>query len=479
MTCVYKWIIPALCFLLLLFVSPAGALAAAAEAVATGATAAEATAAGAAATADAVAAAEEGTGLSFSAGIGEVNDGVDFIGLLDNLILMGKYKHVSSVTFLRPRPTASSWTQPPTAYEEKAEAILWRVMGEEEEDGALTLLSEYVIDSRRFHSTDRWLDYNYLKSEIRAWLNGPFLQNAFSAVEYRALLETNVVQKMWDPEKNDWVSGSFTALWGRANPSEHTTVFPKIARHDKVYLPWREYASTVFHWDAGNLSSEAYRISGEAAQVRLRNQMTETDTGNDIRALSRSPMPESSNHILPASDTVYSDGNYTVSSYGIRPIIKLDPARVLYAEKQEEHFCFTLLDEEIALLPIAANGKAVAPGDRLSLLDKKNLIIETLAPGRQTLAYKVVRDKDGAREIVAHGAGAADKVTIPLLKQGDYALYIWAQNDEAPVAGGSYPLFCRLSIYTEPLKRSKPETGTASITQSMGAALLGRKDDRS
>ena len=444
MNCVYKRIIPLVCFLLLLF-------AAAAEAVAADTVAADTVAA------DTVAAAEKETSLSFSPRIGEVNDGVDFKGLLGNVVLMGRYKHVSGVTFLRPRPTASSWTQPPTAYEETAEAILWRVMGEEEKDGALTLLSEYVIDSRRFHSSDKWLDYGYLKSEIRGWLNGPFLQNSFSAVEYRALLETDVVQKMWDPEKSDWVSGSFTAIWGRTNPSEHTTVFPKIARHDKVYLPWREYASTVFHWDAGNLSSEAYIISGETAQVRLRNQMKETDTGNDIRALSRSPMPESSNHILPASDIVYSDGNYTVSCYGIRPIIKLDPSRVLSIGKQEGHFSLTLLDEEIALLPITLNGKAVAHGSRISMLDKKNLTIETLAPGHQTLAYKVVRDKDGAREIVSYGAGAADKVTLPLLKQGDYALYIWAQNNESPVAGGSYPLFCNLSIYTEPSKRSKPE----------------------
>ncbi|MDR0470000.1 MAG: DUF6273 domain-containing protein, partial [Peptococcaceae bacterium] len=276
------------------------------------------------------------------------DDGLDFDAMIGETIYIGTYKHVSSVTFQRPRPTSSSWTQPPTAYESEAEAILWRVMGEEEGDGSLTLLSEYVIDSRRFHENEYWLDYDYVKSEIRAWLNGPFLMEAFSHAENSSLAKTTVIQKMWDPENNEWANGAFTAIWGRSDPAAHTTDFPKIAYGDKVYLPWREYRSNLFHWDAGNKTVQTYAISGETAEVRLRNQRKETDTGNDIRVLSRSPMPESSNHIMPASDSVYSDGNYTTSCYGIRPIVKLIPTRVLYAEKLDEGaYRLTLVNEEI------------------------------------------------------------------------------------------------------------------------------------
>jgi hypothetical protein len=381
-------------------------------------------------------------------------------------LYLGTYKHVSAVTFQRPKPTSSSWTQPPTAYEDVAEAVLWRVMGEEEGDGALTLLSEYAIDSRRFHSTDYWLDYDYAKSEIRAWLNGPFLTEAFSTTERNSIVTTTVVQNMWDPEMNGWADGPFTAIWGRSDPAAHTTDFPKIAYGDKVYLPWREYKSNVFHWDAGNKSIHAYIISSEAAEVRLRNQKKETDTGNDIRALSRSPMPESSNHVMPASDSVYSDGNYTVSCYGIRPIVKLDPGQVLYTEKLDGGaYRLTLLNEEIQLVSITTGGKPLPNGTKMALAYMGDMSIEAVASNHEGLAYKAVREVDGKREIAAYGAADGDRFDITSLTEGEYTVYIWAQRNAAIGAEGSEPIFFSLTVDEDKTKKDAQDGRSEKSSQ--------------
>jgi len=380
---------------------------------------------------------EEPGELSFAAAYtySAVSDGVDFYALIDKTAYMGLYKHVSEMTAKFTRETASSWTQPPVAYEDAVQPILWRVMGEEGRDGALTLLSEYVIDSRQFHNNDVWLNFDYPKSSIRAWLNGSFLNNAFTSAESSSLKVTDVVQKMWNPKTNDWVLGSFTTLWGSS--PDHTTDFPKTAYEDKVYLPWREYNSSQFHWDAANKSVDEYLVTGDAAIVQLRNGKTQADTEDWIWALSRSPMPESSNHILP--------GNYCVSSFGIRPIIKLNPANVIYAAKQGKSYQLTLLNESLSL----NNGAVIAPEiAENTATGGKEIVIRSPASGHDVLAYKIVSDSSEIREIVAYGTGGKNELRIDTskLQSGEYSVYIWAQKEGRAGFEGSLPMYTTLYI---------------------------------
>lgn len=65
------------------------------------------------------------------------------------------------------------------------EPIRWLVL-EEGEEGAL-LLSEHLLDARRFDArSHRWED-----SEIRSWLNGDFLRQAFTPEERERLADTD------------------------------------------------------------------------------------------------------------------------------------------------------------------------------------------------------------------------------------------------------------------------------------------------
>jgi hypothetical protein len=373
--------------------------------------------------------------------IGSPADGVNFAELINSTVYLGAYNHVSAMTATFTRKTASSWTQPAIKHEGSLRPVLWRVMGEDEADGSITLLSEYVLDSGQFHSNDAWLSFDYTKSAIRQWLNGSFLNNSFTGAENGALNTAVIVQKMWNPGAGEWVNGSFTTLWGSG--PEHTTEFPKTAYDDKVYLPWREYQSDVFHWDAANKSAAEYIIAGEAAAIRLRNGETLTDSGDAIWALSRSPMPESSNHILP--------GNYTVSSFGLRPILKLNPANVLYAEKtagNDKTRKFTLLNEGITISRLANNGAVLKSGDDITMKAGESLLLTGVAAKHSKFVYKIVKSRQGKRVIAAYGAGSADGVTINgELGPGKYTLYIWAQKDNTLNSHeGSLPMYFNLTI---------------------------------
>ena len=62
----------------------------------------------------------------------------------------------------------------------------WRVL--EERDGRVLLLADRVVDARPFHGAREavvWAD-----CDLRDWLNGPFLEAAFSPEERRAIAES-------------------------------------------------------------------------------------------------------------------------------------------------------------------------------------------------------------------------------------------------------------------------------------------------
>lgn len=72
--------------------------------------------------------------------------------------------------------------------ENGAEPIQWRVMAVE--DGKALLVSDKALTARPFN--DRYEAYSWGDSSLRAWLNGAFMDAAFSETERAAILETQV-----------------------------------------------------------------------------------------------------------------------------------------------------------------------------------------------------------------------------------------------------------------------------------------------
>ena len=66
------------------------------------------------------------------------------------------------------------------------EKLKWRVL--EEKDGALTLISCSIIDCKAFDNSNN----DYAESSVRAWLNGSFMDLAFTEREKSAVLDTTV-----------------------------------------------------------------------------------------------------------------------------------------------------------------------------------------------------------------------------------------------------------------------------------------------
>ncbi|MBO4555792.1 MAG: zinc ribbon domain-containing protein, partial [Elusimicrobiales bacterium] len=77
--------------------------------------------------------------------------------------------------------------------------IKWQVM-EIGEDGTAVLLSCYAIDNHAYHS--KRVDITWAESDIRAWLNGEFYENAFSNEEKRRIIPVRL--------KNNDNKGEFT-----------------------------------------------------------------------------------------------------------------------------------------------------------------------------------------------------------------------------------------------------------------------------
>lgn len=74
----------------------------------------------------------------------------------------------------------------------KKQTIEWQVL---EKDGAkLLLLSRYALEKRAYHSSNT-KSINWSNCSLRTWLNGAFLQNAFTQAERNAIVSTSVTSK--------------------------------------------------------------------------------------------------------------------------------------------------------------------------------------------------------------------------------------------------------------------------------------------
>lgn len=124
----------------------------------------------------------------------------------------------------------------------------WLVL---ENDGrAALLISRYVLEYRSFH--DQFQSVTWEKSSLRRWLNGDFLNQAFTADEQARIFLVDVIA-----EKNPQYS---------TNPGANTK--------DKVFLPSISDMKDFFHGDRSRMAAATVRALGQAP---LKNDFDKVD----------------------------------------------------------------------------------------------------------------------------------------------------------------------------------------------------------
>lgn len=368
---------------------------------------------------------------------GNVSDGVDFNALSEsgNGIYYGTYKHVTKVAY--------GTSGLPTEWEDSPTPILWEVMGEESNDGVITLLSKYVLDSRRFHSTFHLGDNYYNNSDIRISILNSLFLNSFATAERDGMADINVVTGMYDNDTGTEITGIYTV---EEDAYTYPDALPWTTTGDKVYLPWGLGYSDEIYWSAGNDTNEGI----------LNDQAGIMKNGKKVDWLLRSPFSLASQMVMTA--TAYGVESRNIDEWmGVRPAFKLKPSEVVFASKIKSspdqakgeigidsnytansipgaaNYKLTIADnastDTLNGVPTAA--QIVTPGSNLTLND-----LEPSQTGSEyTLSYKIVGDDGlGGREIVAYGeTAAADSATLPLasggLPAGSYDAYVWLQRN--------------------------------------------------
>lgn len=368
---------------------------------------------------------------------GDVSDGVDFdaVSKPGNGIYYGTYKHVTKVAY--------GTSGLPTEWEDSPTPILWEVMGEESNDGVITLLSKYVLDSRRFHSTFHFGDNYYNDSDMRISILNSLFLNSFATAERDGMADVNVVTGMYDTDTGTENTGFYTI---EEDAYTYPNALPWTTTGDKVYLPWGLGYSDQIYWSAGNDTNEGL----------LNSQVGTMKSGKKVDWVLRSPFSLASQMVMAA--TAYGVEGRNIDEWmGVRPAFKLKPSEVVFASKikasPDEKKGETGTDSNYTVnsIPGAANYKLTiadnASTDTLNgvptaaqiVTPGSNLTLNELEPSQTgseyTLSYKIVGDDGlGGREIVAYGeTAAADPATLTLasggLPAGSYDAYVWLQRN--------------------------------------------------
>ena len=383
--------------------------------------------------------------LSFAgtAKFGSANDGVDFneIAGIQNSIYLGTYNHVSELTGVHTSNLESSYTQLPTAYEGVARPIIWTVLDEEGDDGALTMVTKYVIDSRPLHGNNNVGSSDYSKSDLRAWLNSAFINAAFLSSEANLLVSTDVVSRMMDNTVEE------------ANRGAHK-MREVVSTGDRVFISGDNMcgATSPYAFTQPRLWKNAipkkitvqYGVPFmiQTQEFTLRNGVSMA-AGNNLRAiLSYGRNASSNNHT--------SMGKYSTSSFGIQPAIKINPALILFASEisetgkpgtmpvnslnypypasltitdydrdppksyheQPKSYKLTILNSAITLTDLYRNGGALQNSGATPLAPGGTMTLTGTASEHTVLAYKIVREENGNRTIVGYGIGAANELNV-------------------------------------------------------------------
>ncbi|MDR1602098.1 MAG: hypothetical protein LBS42_06675 [Tannerella sp.] len=266
----------------------------------------------------------------------KTNHGVDMsatTGLFApyNFIYFGHYKHATALEY-------KEGSYNVTAYENDSTPIVWRIMGEEAGDGRITLLSDYVLDSRIYgNSAQTWGN-----SDILNWLNGSASGNfpeSFTSVE---LGNVHTNPDIYAPVY-DYSNGNYLPL---ASDTSSNTRF---------YIPWgTPNQGTFTHknkvlWTIGNNSNPFPNLAdtiSSAVRVAVLKGANPAELGFTDYNVYYWLRPEimSGQMLVVKSD---GDNNFEPVGVkmGVRPMFKLDTADILFAAELMEHNYIDRVDQ--------------------------------------------------------------------------------------------------------------------------------------
>lgn len=105
----------------------------------------------------------------------------------------------------------------------KYEPIKWRVLSVSEDGTDAFLMADKTLDGKAFHSNDDKADtVTWESSDIRAWLNGTFMETAFSEEEQKAIKTTEIENLSY----SSYYDGGMETSSKDGEPTE-----------DRIYLP--------------------------------------------------------------------------------------------------------------------------------------------------------------------------------------------------------------------------------------------------
>ena len=159
--------------------------------------------------------------------------------------------------------------------------IEWIVLGEE--DGKVLLLSRQVLDVKKYHETH--ISVTWETCSLRAWLNGAFLEAAFSAEERSRLIET--ARETADNPSQGTLGGNSTrdtVFCLSAEEAERYFIGPvsgsasatPYAVSKSIYLDDENGTDACWYWlrTPGSSQSNAARIDFDGS-VNLRGAMVD------------------------------------------------------------------------------------------------------------------------------------------------------------------------------------------------------------
>ncbi|MDR2899050.1 MAG: leucine-rich repeat domain-containing protein [Clostridiales bacterium] len=406
--------------------------------------------------------------------LGSANDGVVFPSSAKSApyIYFGTYDHVSRLEQPTANRSATTYTQDDIKREGFISPILWQMDDVSFENDRISLSSEYVLDTHVYNgSASKGNDYR--TSDIRTWLNGDFITQAFAGTESGAIMPSDVEIKLYD----------FNSLpLKEVEPAE----IPRIAYGDKVYLPdMPSDGAPLFQKDNGNKGAMTWTrtwttatqsASGDHAfSSMLGTSGTATVTTNrgiaPLTALKYSSVlylseisamagqgktaADAGNYSLPFTEKTVYDGT-NVSYFGEEAV---DFGVTLPAK----YYKLTLLSPLVKLTSVLYNGIPMSNGNTIQITNDGIVPLTASAEGNNKIVYKIVQAVSGERKIVGYGEGSTQNVNVsakdlsgnPLTEGGDYTLYVWAQMDNPLNSNeGSTPMFFKLEV-----------SGTAGLAQ--------------
>ncbi|MDR3202255.1 MAG: hypothetical protein LBT54_03885 [Bifidobacteriaceae bacterium] len=469
-------------------------------------------------------------------------------------VYFGTYRHATAVT-LPDDPADYSTTEPTTAREDTATPILWRVVGQEQAngvgDGYITALSEYVLDTRQYLAQTEEIEAlraldptsaeiieagvyderawdtpgdartkQYAGSDIQQYLAGDFRGN-FTTGELAGVPSVDVVTKTYKNGQRDaWgfeIEVPYTHLSIRPNGANFIQKYSSsVAPAQQFYLAWNTISSgpwsyfphatawdDTLYWSANgtvsrnepdNVNNSVYRRPDLTANPNAWEYgHLKGDPVSRVNWWTRSACTGGAYHI----QTVKRDddgGSETLAAYrefGLRPVFKLDPAKIVFASEiaapaangatapvagnyaaataaGAKNYKLTVVNPDVKLNALTRGTAALADGASLAVAPGEAInLAGTATGGANALAYKIVGGPATDRVTLAYGVGTATSVTAAAsrnlggsgnLAAGAYTLYVWAQKSNALNSNeASQPRVITLNVRT-------PGATTVSIT---------------